>query len=93
MTNLFIMILGLVGVGILFLTRKIQEDKKPQYIVLTQYVSMALIIILGGYSQYQSSQENKKYKQATHEFAVLSQVGHDYFNANSLYNHILFGRN
>jgi hypothetical protein len=78
MTNLFIMILGLVGVVVLFLTRKTQEDKKPQYIVLTQYVSMALIIILGGYSQYQSSQENKKYKQATHEVAVLSQVSEEF---------------
>lgn len=78
MTNLSIIMLGLIGVVILFFTRKMQENEKPQYIVSIQYASMALVIILGGYSQYQSSQEDKKYKQATHEVAVLSQVSENF---------------
>lgn len=74
MNNISIMILGLIGVVILYFTRKMQENEKPQYIVSVQYVSMALVVILSGYSQYQSSKEEKKFKIATHEVAVLSQV-------------------
>lgn len=91
------MILGLVGVIIIFYTRKMKENKKPVFIVSIQYISMALVIILGGYSQYQSSQEDKKYKQATLEVSVLSKVS-EYFlpvinNMAKIQNEILVVKN
>ncbi len=78
MINLISIMLALLGVGILYYTRKMQEKDKPKYIVVTQYVAMALIIIMSAYSQYESSKNDEAYKNAVHEIAVLSKVS-EYF--------------
>jgi hypothetical protein len=71
------MALGVIGIIVQFITRKMKENEKPLYIVATQYVVMILIILLSTYSQIDSSAKDKKYKQAKLKIDVLSKVSQD----------------
>ena len=79
--TIVIMILGIIGIIIQFISRKMQENEKSQYIVVAQYVVMLLIVLLGAYSQIVTSAKDKEYRQAKLEIEVLCKVSKHYQSA------------
>ncbi|MCF6210878.1 MAG: hypothetical protein L3K24_09495 [Gammaproteobacteria bacterium] len=75
---ILITVLGVLGIIIQISSRKINEHEKPTYLVILQFVVMLMIVILGSYSQYESSKKESAYKQASLEIDVLSKVSEHY---------------
>lgn len=79
MINYIIIAIGIISIAIQFFSRKVDEKEKPIVLAAIQYSIMAAIIILGGYSQYQSALDAKSYKKAVYTVSVLSKVSESYF--------------
>lgn len=77
--TILIMIFGILGILLQYLTRKKQAKEKSNPLVLLQYASMAMIVVLSAYSQYDSSNKEKEYRVAQLKITVLSEVSHHFF--------------
>ncbi|MDY0122022.1 MAG: hypothetical protein RBR54_08770 [Sulfurimonas sp.] len=72
--NTILMILGIFGIILQYITRKQEEKNKSNVIVFMQYMVMSLIIIFGAYAQFKASQSDLKYKNAVYQVDVLSKM-------------------
>lgn len=73
-----LMVLGIIGVVLQYSTRLKNENEKGRFVVYSQYIVMVLVIVLGAYSQYDSSKKETLRSNATYEISVLSKVSEKY---------------
>jgi len=73
-----LMVLGLFGVVLQYLTRLKKESEKGIYVVLLQYSVMMLVVLMGAYSQYDSSKKDVLRSSAIYEISVLSKISDKY---------------
>jgi hypothetical protein len=78
--NIALVIFGVLGIVLQFITRKQQEEEKSILIVLMQYLTMLSIVVIGFYSQINASKKDKEYKQAVYQIDIVSKISES-FNA------------
>ena len=74
MITILIMFFGVLGVFLQAISRKSNESEKPLPFVVAQYATMASIIILSGYAQFDSAKQQKKLESAKLKISALSEV-------------------
>ncbi|MDX2368500.1 MAG: hypothetical protein QNK36_08885 [Colwellia sp.] len=79
MILILITFLAFAGIIIQALSRKLDEHEKSTRLVWSQYLVMALIVIVSGYAQYDSSKNQKELEIAKLKMSVLSKVSQEYF--------------
>jgi len=90
-TLLIITVLSIIGIIVQIMTRKQEERQKSNFIIGIQYSVMILIVVLSTYSQYNSSNQETKYKKAVLELDVLSKLNNGYLT--TFENMMIIGQN
>jgi hypothetical protein len=66
--------MALISIAIASYTRKIDEKKKPAYLVMGNIAFLVGIVIVGAVNQISASADDKAYKKALLEIEVLAKV-------------------
>jgi len=89
--NIALVIFGVLGIILQFITRKQEEKEKSIVIVLLQYLTMLSIVVIGFYSQIDSSKKDKDYKQAVYQIDILSKISESFVSV--LQNNMIITKN
>ena len=76
--NIALVIFGVLGIILQFITRKQEEKEKFIVIVLLQYLTMLSIVVIGFYAQIDSSKKDKEYKEAVYQIDILSKISESF---------------